>query len=171
MFMLYLCGIVMLAGGMAGCVHGIRLVRHAGEFSRSARKAAGSVTGFRERMSRTSDTSPSVSSALDGLGHSGGRSRPITLYYPIVRFETHDGRVIETETMYGASYRSVQVGEPVIVLFDPTDPTYAALEKHRGRGRLFGILTIAMGLFISGAGILALAFARFVNALLDASQP
>lgn len=142
-------------------------MRRAGEFAGSARRAAGSVTGVRERQSWTGDASwLGSSTSTDGIDAFRGVRRPIRLYFPIVRFETEDGRVVETEVMYGTTIASARIGDAVIVLFDPADPTRAQLERTQGRGRLVGIVMVAVGLAACVAGLFTLTVARLVAPLL-----
>ncbi|HST38542.1 MAG TPA: DUF3592 domain-containing protein [Conexibacter sp.] len=55
----------------------------------------------------------------------------------VVRFTTRDGRELETPVRITAPLAALRAGDPVLVLYDPSDPTRARLEHHRGLDVLF----------------------------------
>ncbi len=79
----------------------------------------------------------------------------MSIYYPVVRFRTADGREVETQTMMGTSFKRVREGEPVTVLYDPKDPTHAQLERSGG---LVIVLGVAQCLFGAGFCVMVMLF-------------
>ncbi len=135
-------------GGVLACAKGIWTLVTGWRFSRRAQPAEGVVTGIVEYRDRGGGFSGSSGAWVDGAWTGGsGASAPMSIYYPVVRFRTADGREVETQTMMGTSFKRVREGEPVTVLYDPKDPTRAQLERSGG-------LVIAVGVAqcLFGAG-------------------
>jgi hypothetical protein len=125
--------------GVSLCGAGAYLLHRSRAFRRSAGRAAGVLTGL--------DPSDRRSSLL-------GRSRPVLL--PLVRFQTPDGREVETRVVYGAAFTRLSEGAPVVVLYDPTDPSRARLERMSGIGPVIGVLLVLAGLGICASGLFTL---------------
>lgn len=136
----------LLFVGVSMCGAGAYLVHRSRAFRRSAGRAAGVLAG-----PHPSDRRRSLL-----LG-----SRPVLL--PLVRFQTSDGREVETRVVYGAAFTRLPEGAPVVVLYDPADPTRARLERMSGIGVLVGVLLILGGLGICASDLLTLIAALCTN--------
>jgi Protein of unknown function (DUF3592) len=66
-------------------------------------------------------------------------------FYPVLRFQTHDGTVIETESDLGSNPAPARPGQPVTVVYDPAKPRRARLDTMIGSGTIHGPLFIAFG--------------------------
>jgi len=125
--------------GVSLCGTGVYLLHRSRAFRRAAGRAAGVLTGLHPDDRR--------SSLL-------GRSMPVLL--PLVRFQTPDGREVETRVVYGAAFTRLSEGAPVVVLYDPADPSRARLERTSGIGVVAGVLMILAGLGICASGLFTL---------------
>lgn len=74
-------------------------------------------------------------------------------WYPVLRFATADGRHVDTTAMYGRSPAPARRGDAVTVLYDPADPTRAALEGSAGTGTFLGALFTGLGLTFALLGL------------------
>ena len=112
---------------------GVRTLRAARRFQAVALRAPGVVTDLRYR--------------------SVGRNIGSGTWFPVLRFDTADGRQIDTEAMYGRRPAPVRRGDEVTVLYDPADPTRAALEGRFGGGFL-GVMLLVIGLLFATLGLM-----------------
>lgn len=70
---------------------------------------------------------------------------PTLAQRPVARFTTAAGAEIETPVRSGRGFEALRCGDPVVVLYDPNDPTHAALlQDHRLRTAL-GAVLLAIG--------------------------
>ncbi len=83
-------------------------------------------------------------------------SEGMTIYYPVVRFHTPEGVEREFRGM-GTSSRSHEVGEAVLVLYDPAQPDFPRM-RHFGQLWTWPLAFGAMGLLFTGLGLSALLF-------------
>jgi hypothetical protein len=125
-----LIGVVVVVGG-------IRSLRAASRFQRSARQAPATVTELRWEW--TSGGSNSSSSRVA---------------YPVVRFALPDGRLVETQTSFGSNPPPAREGDQVTVLYDPDDPTSARLPGFFKSGHFSGVMAIVLGCFFIVLGSL-----------------
>jgi hypothetical protein len=65
---------------------------------------------------------------------------PAAAQRPLVRFTTAAGAEVEWPVRSGPAFEALRRGDPVIVLYDPDDPTRAALQQDRWLRRLLGAL-------------------------------
>ena len=104
--------------------------------------------------------SPCVPGSRHGpRSRSVGRNIGSGTWFPVLRFDAADGRQIGTEAMYGRRPAPARRGDDVTVLYDPADPTRAALEGKFGGGVLgvmlvMGLLFATRGLIIGGIALL-----------------
>lgn len=124
--------LLFTVGGLVFARMGIRILRSARRFEAVAVRSHGTVTDLRFR--------------------SVGRQVGGGTWYPVLRFDTADGRHIETEGLYGRSPPPAKRGDEVTVLYDPADPTKAALEGKLGGGPL-GTIFVVLGLFLAALGV------------------
>jgi hypothetical protein len=137
---IWLFPLIFLGVGAAFALLGIRGWRSQGSFDRRATaRAPGVVTDLRYSRVGTGADSRSVAA-------------------PVVRFTVPDGRTVETEVMAvdhtGARWR--RKGAEVTVVYDPTDPTSAALEGATTGGRILYAVFVAFGVIFVLIGVLAL---------------
>jgi Protein of unknown function (DUF3592) len=105
-FVLTVVGAVLLGLGVRAFVRTRRFVGQASS-------ATGTVTDVKTRTSRSqTDDGPRVR----------------TYRYPVVRFQTRDGRMIEFESETGTSGFSQGPGQQVEVLYDPLRPEEARIK-------------------------------------------
>jgi hypothetical protein len=98
--------LVALAAGAWAVWRGVGPWQADRRFRQTARDAAGTITEMRWYQRG-----------------SGSRSRNVG--HPVLRFETDDGRVVETESYAGDSAGGAEEGDRVDVLYDPADPARA----------------------------------------------
>ncbi len=96
-------------------------------------------TGWRLRTSGRRVPGVVVRLRWDPSEHGGGQ------FYPVLRFQTYDGTVIETESDLGANPPPARQGQRVTVVYDPAKPRRARLASMLGDGMLHGPLFIAFG--------------------------
>jgi hypothetical protein len=70
-------------------------------------------------------------------------------FYPILRFQTGDGTMIETESDLGTNPAPVRAGQQVTVVYDPAKPRRARLDTMLGSGAVHGPLFIAFGTVVA----------------------
>jgi uncharacterized protein DUF3592 len=80
---------------------------------------------------------------FDPNEHGGGQ------YYPVLRFQTHDGDTVETESDLGTNPAPVRPGQQVAVVYDPAKPRRARLDTMLGGGAVHGPLFIAFGVVVA----------------------
>ena len=131
--------------GLIFATMGFRTLRTDRDFQAVALRAPGTVTDLRFR--------------------SVGRRRASGTWFPVVRFDTADGRRIDTEAMYGRRPAPARRGEEVTVLYDPADPTRAALEGKSGGGAL-GLIFVVVGLTFAALGVAIGGIALLVTSVL-----
>jgi hypothetical protein len=117
-------GIVFILAGVA------QLVKYCA-FSHRAQRAPGVVIGMSETLTGRYGTS---------------------LYHPVLEFTTHEGRRVRTTMQVGSRPAPAQVGDQVIVAYDPHEPESAEIS---GTGVLRLVLSAA---FVLG-GLLFMCFA------------
>ena len=70
-----------------------------------------------------------------------------TVAYPVVRYRTTDGREVVFRSDLGSQPSPWRPGQPVTVLYDPTDPQQARIEtaaRSTGLPALFVVLAVGM---------------------------
>ena len=115
-FLWLLVPLVPLALAAVGAVFlilGIRNFLRTRRFVSQAASATGTVTDVKTRTSTS---------------HTGDGPRLRTYRYPVVRFQTRDGRTVEVESKTGTSGFSQKPGEQVEVLYDPLKPEEARIK-------------------------------------------
>jgi len=140
--LLFLVPALFVVVGFVFSRSGVRIRREARLFERVAVRSPGVVTDLRYR--------------------SVGREISSGTWFPVVRFETADGHEVETEGMYGRRPPPARRGDEVTVLYDPTDPTRAALEGKLVGGVL-GLSFVIGGLMFAALGLLVGGIALFVT--------
>lgn len=75
---------------------------------------------------------------------SGSRSRSVG--HPVLRFETDDGRTVETESYAGDSAGGAEEGDRVDVLYDPVDPARARIAAPAAMEIGTAALSVGVGL-------------------------
>lgn len=130
--------VLFILVGLTFIIAGVRARRSSRQFASVAVRAPGTVTELRWRKIVR--------------GHTGGGG-----WFPVLRFATADGRHVHTEAIFGRMPAPARPGDSVSVLYDPADPTRAALEGHTN-GALTGTIGIILGsLFVAlGLGILGI---------------
>jgi hypothetical protein len=87
----------------------------------------------------------------------GERSR---LSFAVLRFALPDGRTVETQASFGASWSPGKVGDRVPILYDPADPTRARIARGMtgAAPRILGAGMIVFGIVfaLAGAGFFVL---------------
>jgi len=122
---------------------GIRTLRSSRRFRSRALRAPGVVTDVRYEVVGTDADSG--------------------MWFPVLRFATADGRTVDTTAMYGRSPAPARRGDVVSVLYDPTDPTRAAIDGPIGGGGLIGSIFLGLGLIFALLGLGAGAVLAFVS--------
>jgi hypothetical protein len=103
--------------GVAGAVFlvvGVRNYLRTRRFVNQASSTTGTVTDVKTRTSRS---------------HTSSGPRVSTYRYPVVRFQTQDGRSVEFESETGTNTFSQKPGEQVEVLYDPLRPEQARIKS------------------------------------------
>ena len=113
-FLLLLVPLVLAAVGAWFLVVGVRNYLRTRRFVSQASPATGTVTEVKTRTSRS---------------HTGSGSGVTTLRYPVVRFQTQDGRTVEFESETGTNTFSQGPGEQIEVLYDPLRPEQARIKS------------------------------------------
>jgi len=80
----------------------------------------------------------------------------------VLRFETSEGRHVDTGARLRPGAGPGAPGDEVTVLYDPADPRRAALEKKLG-GRFLGLFLIVFGLLFVALGLVIGAVALVVT--------
>jgi Protein of unknown function (DUF3592) len=76
-------------------------------------------------------------------------------YYPMLRFQTMQGSVLETQSDLGSNPSPVRPGQQVMVVYDPERPQRARLDGVGGRGVLHGVLFLTVGAVILVVSLVA----------------
>ncbi len=108
--------LIPLVLGVVGAVFlvvGVRNFVRTRRFVNQASSATGTVTDVKSRTSRS---------------HTSDGPRVRTYRYPVVRFQTQDGRTVEFESETGTNTFSQKPGEQVEVLYDPLKPEQARIK-------------------------------------------
>ena len=116
-------GLLLGVMGMIVCGIGIIAAVRNRRFIGQAARATGTIIGH-------------VTGGMDG-----------TLYFPVVRFQTRDGQIIESQSPIGTTPLLFPVGKSVSVFYDPQRPTDARIQSGC---LLWGLPTI---LIVLGLGI------------------
>ena len=133
--------------GVAGAVFlvvGVRNFVRTRRFVNQASSTTGTVTDVKTRTSRS---------------HTSSGPRVSTYRYPVVRFQTQDGRSVEFESETGTSSFSQGPGEQVTVLYDPLKPQDARIKTFMMlwfAPLIFSVLGFFMLLFGAMFGLVAL---------------
>jgi Protein of unknown function (DUF3592) len=112
-FLWLLVPLALAAVGAVFLVLGVRNFLRTRRFVNQSSSATGTVTDVKTRTSRS---------------HTGDGPRLRTYRYPVVRFQTQDGRTVEFESETGTSGFSQKPGEQVEVLYDPMRPEGARIK-------------------------------------------
>ena len=112
-FLWLLIPLVLGVVGAVFLVVGVRKFVRTRRFVNQASSATGTVTDVKSRISRS---------------HTSDGPRVRTLRYPVVRFQTQDGRTVEFESETGTNTFSQKPGEQVEVLYDPLKPEQARIK-------------------------------------------
>ena len=105
--------LALAAVGAWFLVIGIRNFLRTRRFVNQASSATGTVTEVKTRTSRS---------------HTSDGPRIRSYRYPVVRFQTQDGRTVEFESETGTNTFSQGPGEQVEVLYDPLKPEQARIK-------------------------------------------
>jgi Protein of unknown function (DUF3592) len=98
-------GLIFLLVGVAGLVGGIFTLVRTRSFLASAREAQARVVGMKERI---------------------GTERQVA-YYPVLRYQTHQGSVKEIVSSVGSNPPRYKEGDSVVILYDPAKPESARI--------------------------------------------
>ncbi len=91
---------------------------------------------------------------------------PTAAQRPLARFPTAAGAEIETPVRSGPAFEALRCGDPVVVLYDPDDPTRAALLQDRRLRKMLAVVllvTAVLMLFVGICVFYALAFMEQAN--------
>ncbi len=146
--MLILIATVPLILGGVLAARAVRALRDGRAFTRSAVRASGTVTRLRTQWSRDRFGGP-----------------PRHLFFPTVRYTTHEGGEFEAEPLVGTSVSPPREDEPVIVLYDPADPARMQLERNRGTTTFLGVLALLGSVMFLSIGTMATLVAIFIQRL------
>jgi Protein of unknown function (DUF3592) len=116
---------VFVLGGLGFIAFGAHVIRTARRLREAGQRVPGVVVRLR--------WDPSES------GQGPGR------FYPVLRFQTLDGTVIEAESDLGSYPAPAREGQPVTVVYDPAKPRRARLDTMLGIDMVHGPLFIAFG--------------------------
>ena len=105
--------LALAAVGAVLLVLGVRNFLRTRRFVSQATSATATVTDVKTRTSTS---------------HTGDGPRLRTYRYPVVRFQTRDGRTVEVESETETSGFSQKPGEQVEVLYDPLNPEEARIK-------------------------------------------
>lgn len=150
--MLFLVAAVPLLFGVAVIVAGLRRLTAGRRFRRRAQRAHGVVTEIRHEFG-------------DRLDRGGPPLRRA-----IVRFTTRDGRELETPMQIATSMDALRAADPVLVLYDPDDPSQAQLERHRGTDVVVAAVTLFVGFVLVAAGTLGLGIAAIASDAMESFE-
>ncbi len=106
--------VVLGVVGAVLLVVGVRNFVRTRRFVSQASSTTGTVTDVNTRTSRS---------------HTSSGPRVSTYRYPVVRFQTQDGRSVEFESETGTNTFSQRPGEQVEVLYDPLRPEQARIKS------------------------------------------
>jgi len=143
-FLWLLIPFLLSAVGAVFLVLGIRNFVRTRRFVSRASSATGTVTDVKIRTSTS---------------HSGEGTRVRRYRYPVVRFQTQDGRTVEFESETGTSSFSQGPGAQVEVLYDPLKPGEARIKTFMMlwfAPLIFSVLGFFMFLFGTLFGLVAL---------------
>ena len=142
-----LWSLVPLVLGAAGAwffVLGVRNYLRTRRFTRQASSSTGTVTDVKARTRRS---------------HTSDGPRMRTYHYPVVRFQTQDGRTVEFESETGTSGFSQKPGEQVGVLYNPLKPEQARINTFMMlwfTPLIFSVVGFCLFVFGSLFGLVAL---------------
>jgi uncharacterized protein DUF3592 len=108
-----LFSLFLSALGAVFLVLGVRNFVRMRRFVSRALSASGTVTDVKVQTSRS---------------HTGDGPQVRSYRYPVVRFQTQDGRSVEFESKTGTSGFSQKPGEQIEVLYDPLKPEEARIK-------------------------------------------
>ena len=123
---LHLAGAAFVVAGIGLLAGGLLWFRSTAHWVRGASSAPGRILGF-------------VQTSREGKD----------LYYPLIAFESADGRRIEFRSKIGRERPTYRVNDPVEVLYDPRKPDEAVIRSFSSLWLFPGILT-AIGLGFAG---------------------
>ena len=126
-------GLFFAAIGIIFLLAGVQGLRGTLSFRRRAQQTDGIVTDLRVRSSGSHDDVDIV-------------------YYPVLKFTTHDGRQVQTEARTGSSPAPARDGDQVTVRYDPEDPASADIAGSWG-GLFVNGLFVALGSVFTVVGI------------------
>ena len=137
-YLLLLIPFLLSAVGALFLVLGIRSSLRTRRFVSQASSATGAVTGVKTRTS--------TSHSSDGFDVRSYR-------YPVVRFQTRDGRTVEFESRTGTTSFSQGPGERVEVLYDPLKPEEARIKTFMMLW-FVPLIFVVLGFFMFAFGML-----------------
>ncbi len=124
--------VLFVVVGLTFVVGGARTRRSSRQFLSVALRAPGTVTDLRFRR--------------EMRGEGGGA------WFPVLRFATAEGLQVDAEAIFGRMPAPARPGDVVTVLYDPANPTRAALEGHAD-GALTGTILIVLGWLLVPLGL------------------
>ncbi len=74
-------------------------------------------------------------------------------FFPVVRFRTTTGRVVEARTLVGADPAPARTGDRVQVRYDPREPRRVELASGPTNSGTLGCLWIAVGVGLTGVAV------------------
>ena len=143
-FLWLLIPLLLSAVGAVFLVIGIRNFVGTRRFVSRASSATGTITDVKTRTSTS---------------HSTEGTRVRRYRYPVVRFQTQDGRTVEFESETGTSSFSQGPGEQVEVIYDPLKPEEARIKSFMilwFRPLIFGVVGFFMFAFGAFFALIAL---------------
>ncbi|MEV0975074.1 DUF3592 domain-containing protein [Microtetraspora glauca] len=125
--------IALLVLGLHGVIFtllGAGLLINARNFRKRALRAQGQVVGLRR------------SESSEGY-----------VYYPILRFTTVYGQVVQAESDVGSDPPSARQGQHVAIMYDPADPARLRIDNLTDSGTLLAGIFLGVGLLLLFSGI------------------
>lgn len=147
-YLLLFVPFLLSAFGILFLILGIRNFLRTRRFVSQALLATGAVTDVKTRTS-----TPHSSDGFDVRRYR----------YPVVRFQTRDGRTVEFESKTGTSSFSQGPGERVEVLYDPLKPEEARIKTFMMLW-FVPLIFVVLGFFMFAFGMLVGLVALFVVA-------
>lgn len=92
---------------------------------------------------------------------------PTLAQRPVARFTTAAGFEIETPVRAGSAFEALRTGDPVVVLYDPKDPTHAALLQDQRLRKVGGVVLLVIGVVMLFSALLVFYGLAFVESAGD----
>jgi hypothetical protein len=127
--------LAFVAFGLFFVYLGVKTLRASATFERVAQPTEAEITDIR----------------WETRGPVGDSSR---VAFAVLRFALPDGRTVETQADYGATFRPGRVGDRVPILYHPDDPTRARLARGftGAAPRILGVILLVFGGLFALAG-------------------